>query len=180
MSGSISFIYEYGEIDPAEHWCYTKGLENFCVWGQDKLGVREIDLRVRFMKGQASLNTAVEGKPAKSQLRLIREGSNHNTSYEVSIDLTYSKGYHDDISCLAHEMVHAEQFALGNLSYTPIRTEMGLIWGFQWLGRAFRPPATMDQYKAAPWELDANTRGEVLTKMYFDQLMECCSCGEGI
>ena len=74
MSGSISFIYEYGEIDPAEHWCYTKGLENFCVWGQDKLGVREIDLRVRFMKGQASLNTAVEGKPAKSQLRLIREG----------------------------------------------------------------------------------------------------------
>lgn len=68
---------------------------------------------------------------------------------------------------LAHEFVHAKQFAYGELEYAVVPDGKGSIqWAFLWQGRAYAPSTEPEVYLTHPWEIEAFLHSSRLVALY--------------
>jgi hypothetical protein len=65
-----------------------------------------------------------------------------------------------------HEMVHAEQYNEGRLSWT----RAGSNWLQVWHGRPWKSPRNFNEYLALPWEVEAHARAPILAALVVESL----------
>lgn len=91
----------------------------------------------------------------------------------ISLFMTEEVSLPTLLEALAHESVHADQWACGFLKHQLVRTSGGVIaWGFNWKGDNFLAPTCIESYNACPWEAEAIQKSGLIVGNYMISLEE--------